>query len=194
MTAQVILMYLWWLSVCIYLALGLASPTKITLLNRDDNGVWFKEFYSASTMLVSSTSDNTDFNLANAYSVLFSSSAAKYKLVVHNNNVSGGEKLMAPNLRGVMAAPNRSEIKAKVLQIEQSSQFADKWYFELEILETNHISGPNFVRLGQKIKAFTVGEIPKLSPQSTLTAQAEFIGDQHGGQLQLTQINVTDLQ
>jgi len=126
----------------------------------------------------------------NAYSVAFGSSASKDRLIVHNDDVIEGEKPMGPEFCGVMAAPNRCEIKAKVLRMEQSTKFPDKWYFELEILETRDLSGPNFARVGQRARGFTFESTSNNSRDSIITAQAEFLGDERGGQFQLTQIDV----
>ncbi len=48
---------------------------------------------------------------------------------------------------GVMAAPNRCSIKAKVLEFKRSPQYKDKWHLSLEILESTAIEGPNFAHL-----------------------------------------------
>ena len=90
----------------------------------------------------------------------------------------------------MMAAPNQSQIKAKVLRIEQHPQFSDKWNLELEILALT--SDTNFVLVGQKIKAFTIATAVDFLPNSIITAQAEFLGDQRGGVLRLTQVQVVN--
>jgi hypothetical protein len=99
---------------------------------------------------------------------------------------------MAMEPPGVPAAPNRSEIKARVLRVEQSSTFPDKWYVDLEILESKSLSGPNFARVGEKAKGFTFGSTFDVSPGSVITAEAEFVGDARGGQFQLSRINVVE--
>lgn len=99
---------------------------------------------------------------------------------------------MAPEFRGVMAAPNRSEVKAKVLQVERSSKFPDKWYLDLEILESKGLSGPNFARVGERVKGFTFGATCDVSPGSIIAVQAEFLGDARGGQFQLSQVDIVN--
>lgn len=99
---------------------------------------------------------------------------------------------MTSESQGVMAAPNQSEIKAKVLQIDQSSQFPDKWYLELEILATKTVSGPNFAQVEHRVKAFTISLNPNLYPGNIITAQAEFVGDARGGVFRLTQVKVVE--
>ena len=94
--------------------------------------------------------------------------------------------------RGAMAAPNQCEIKAKVTKVERSLKFADKWNLDLEILESKDVSGPNFARAGESAKGFTFESISDLSPNSVLTARAEFLGDQGGGQFQLSRIMILD--
>ncbi len=95
---------------------------------------------------------------------------------------------MRPKFEGVIAAPNQSEITAKVLNVEQSSKFADKWYLDLEIFETKDVKGPNFARKGQSVKGFTFESISNISPDSIIIAQAEFVGDERGGQFRLTRV------
>jgi hypothetical protein len=91
---------------------------------------------------------------------------------------------------GVMAAPNQSEIKAKVLATEQSPDFQDKLLLELEILNSKSLNGPNFARVGEKVKGFTFESKSKFSEGAIITAQAEFLGDERGGRFQLTQVGL----
>jgi hypothetical protein len=99
---------------------------------------------------------------------------------------------LTSKFRPVTAAPNRCDIKAKVLGVEQSPKFPDKWHLELEILETKAISGPNFARVGQANRAFTLESTASVSPGSVITAEGEFLGDERGGQFQLTHIHSED--
>ena len=99
---------------------------------------------------------------------------------------------MEPGPPGVPAAPNRSGIKARVLGVEQSSTFPDKWAVDLEILESKSLEGPNFARVGEEAKGFTFGDTIDLSPGSVITAEAEFLGDAGGGEFRLSEINVVD--
>ena len=85
----------------------------------------------------------------------------------------------------VTAAPNQSEIKARILSMERSPHFADKWLLRLEIIAVKAISGGLFAREGQNIQAFTVQLPPDLAINQLITAEAEFLGDAAGGQLQL---------
>lgn len=99
---------------------------------------------------------------------------------------------MVPKFSGVMAAPNQSEIKAKVLAIVQSPDFKDKLLLELEILDSKSISGPNFAHIGEKVKGFTFELKPELLEGRIITAHAEFLGDERGGKFQLTQIRLLE--
>jgi hypothetical protein len=99
---------------------------------------------------------------------------------------------MVPKFNSIMAAPNQSEIKARVLAIEQSPDFKDKLLLELEILDSKSLSGPNFAHIGEKVKGFTFELKPKLQEGRIITARAEFLGDERGGKFQLTQIKLSE--
>jgi len=75
-----------------------------------------------------------------------------------------------------MAAPNQSEIKAKVLAIMQSPDFEDKFLLELEILDSKSLSGPNFAHIGEKVKGFAFELKPELLDGKIIAARAEFFG------------------
>jgi len=98
---------------------------------------------------------------------------------------------MGPN-SGVTAAPNRSEIKAKVMQKEQSETFPDKWHLDLEILESRNLHGGNFARVGERVKGFTFGDLKYIPQESIIRAQAEFLGDARSGQLQLSDVAIIE--
>ena len=95
---------------------------------------------------------------------------------------------------GVPAAPNQSRIKAKVLSVAQSPSFADKWQFDLEILEAEARQGGAFVQAGQRIQGFTIAQTCAVAAGDTITATAEFLGDPRGGQLRLTDVSVVERQ
>lgn len=98
---------------------------------------------------------------------------------------------MKPEAQGVMAAPNRSRIKAKVLRVEQSAKYPDKWHLKLEILESKDVSGPNFARVGQKAEGFTFGSAWEAPPPAIIEADAEYIGGAQGGQFQLSDVRIS---
>ncbi|MDQ1276495.1 MAG: hypothetical protein QG610_2073 [Euryarchaeota archaeon] len=99
---------------------------------------------------------------------------------------------MVPEFSGVMAAPNQSEIKAKVLGKKQSPDFEDKFLLELEILDSKSLSGPNFAHIGENVKGFTFESKPELLAGKIITARAEFFGDERGGKFRLTQIRLLE--
>lgn len=126
----------------------------------------------------------------------FAINATPLNLVRHDVAVEarGGKHCMTSQLQGMMAAPNQSEIKAKVLNIQQSHQFSDKWYLELEILESKNITGGTFAQIGDKVKAFTIASSPHFAANNIITAQAEFVGDTDGGFFKLNNIEVVKSQ
>ena len=92
----------------------------------------------------------------------------------------------------MLAAPNKCQIKAKVLALEPSPRFPDKLCFDLQILEAMPIEGPIFRRAGDTCKGFTLEPFLGLTPGRTIAAQAEYIGDAIQGQLRLEQIVFVD--
>lgn len=93
---------------------------------------------------------------------------------------------------GMLAAPNRARIKARVLGVEQSANFPDKWQLRLEVLESSSVSGPNFARVGQQVEGFTFGPTWDVPPQAVIEADVEYIGDARAGQFQLSNMRVSD--
>lgn len=93
---------------------------------------------------------------------------------------------------GVPAAPNRSDITARVLSLTQSPTFADKWQLELEVINSETRFGGDFAQAGKTISAFTFEEVTDLKEGSVLKAQAEFVGDARGGQFQITRLRVVE--
>lgn len=90
--------------------------------------------------------------------------------------------------RPVPAQPNQSEIKAKVLKVEQSPIFADRWHVEIEVMESRPLVGPNFARVGERVSGFTFAPSAPTEAGDVVSANAEFIGDERGGQFQLSAI------
>ncbi len=97
---------------------------------------------------------------------------------------------MQPQISAMMAAPNSSRIKAKVLGANQSAQFPDKWELELEILDSQSVSGPNFARVGEKVQGFTFRDAWDLPTPVVIEADAEYIGGAQKGLFQLTNLRV----
>jgi len=92
----------------------------------------------------------------------------------------------------VPAAPNQTEIRAIVRNVQQSPDFADRWHLEIEILEATPIHGPQFARVGETAKAFTFGSVSPVQTGDEIIALAEYIGDARGGQFQLSQIRIVN--
>lgn len=90
----------------------------------------------------------------------------------------------------MMAAPNQSEIRARVLKIERSPQFEDKWNLEIEILAFQAIQGGTFAEVGQRVQAFTISEQVPFQQNDIISAKAEYLGSPRGGNFRLTQIQV----
>jgi hypothetical protein len=91
----------------------------------------------------------------------------------------------------VPAAPNQSAITAEVLSVHPSPTFSDKWELDLKLIESRTVSGPNFGRPGERVRAFAFGTTPHLVPGMTINADAEFVGDEHGGTFRLTRLSPT---
>lgn len=93
---------------------------------------------------------------------------------------------------GIMAAPNRSRITAKVLSVDRSPDWSDKWLLEIEIISSEPVEGPNFSTRGQRGFAFAIGDHSAIRPLCTIQADAEYIGDAHGGQWHLENLSVLE--
>lgn len=92
----------------------------------------------------------------------------------------------------VLAAPNRSSITARVLAVEPV-EGQPKWYLGVEVLEAQPIEGGLFVRAGDSVWVFQVGEEPPpLQVGDVFRAEVEYIGGPGGGELQL--IRLGDVQ
>ena len=89
---------------------------------------------------------------------------------------------------GMMIAPNLSKIRARVLRVEQSPKYPDKWELEFEIMESESLSGPNFARAGERVKGFTFRETWDWAEPVMIEAAAEYLGGPAGGQFQLTEL------
>ncbi len=89
----------------------------------------------------------------------------------------------------VPAAPNRCSIRAEVVNIRPDIHFPDKWILDIMVLESRHISGPNFAHPGDRSEAFAFGEMPVASAGDVITAEAEFVGDERGGKFRLSRMS-----
>lgn len=106
--------------------------------------------------------------------------------------VSGSGSMSQPEFGGVPAAPNRCEIKAKILSKQQDGQFPDKYLYEIEITATKDKEGPNFARVGQVANAFSFEASDQVSVGSSISAEAEYVGGPNQGPFLLTQIKTAE--
>lgn len=90
----------------------------------------------------------------------------------------------------MQVAPNQSQVQARVLAVEQSPQFRDRWNLTVEILQVEPVRGGTFIETGQIIKAFTISESVLCHPDDVIAANAEYLGGPSGGWLQLMQISL----
>ena len=93
---------------------------------------------------------------------------------------------------GVMAAPNRVGIVAKVISCRAAEGIPGKWLLEVEFERSESLQGPNFAREGERASAFAFvdagsAEVLKglADKQGRVSAEAEFIGGPDGGTFQL---------
>ncbi|MFB9733274.1 hypothetical protein [Ornithinimicrobium kibberense] len=97
---------------------------------------------------------------------------------------AGEEEVVDVN---VMAAPNRSRIRARVDAVEPVED-QPKCYFTVDVLEARAESGGLFVRQGDSARMFVVGDEPGLRAGDVFEAEVEYLGGPQGGQLQLHEV------
>jgi hypothetical protein len=100
------------------------------------------------------------------------------------------ESAMSQPPSGIMAAPNRAQIEAAVLDVRAAPDIPGKHLLELEIRTSRSIAGPNFARPGSRAKAFTFEAVSGLQSQVIVRAEAEYIGDARTGSFQLHNVEV----
>lgn len=88
---------------------------------------------------------------------------------------------------GVMAAPNRSVITARVEDLERVPG-QPKWYFAVTVIAAESIEGGLFVRAGDPARVFVVADDPGLAPGEEFRAEVEYVGGPGGGELQLLRL------
>jgi hypothetical protein len=88
----------------------------------------------------------------------------------------------------IPAAPNRVRITADVVGVERSADFPRKWMLRLALRSVQPLLGGVFVRSGQEVDAFTIGDAPGIATGSVIRAEAEYLGDAWRGVLQLHQV------
>jgi hypothetical protein len=106
------------------------------------------------------------------------------------NKTDNLPQAITTEVQNMMVAPNQSKIRARVLRINQSPQFKDKWNLEIEILTIEPIQGGTFAEAGQTVQVFTISEKLLFKQNDVISAEAEYLGDFTGGTFQLTQVKV----
>ncbi|GAB4365161.1 MAG: hypothetical protein Kow00121_01500 [Elainellaceae cyanobacterium] len=95
-------------------------------------------------------------------------------------------------VQNMLVAPNQNRILGKVLRIERSPQFTDRWNLKIEILSIQPIHGGIFAEAGQIVDAFTITEQLLFKKDNVISADAEYVGNPNGGWFQLTRITVEE--
>ncbi len=101
---------------------------------------------------------------------------------------------MTTEHKGVMAAPNRCEIKLRIVSVTHPDQFPDKQELVFELLAAQPIEGPDFAtqRIGQSVKGFTFDTPVTLAEGVLVTAEAEYLGGARQGSFQLSKLKTTE--
>lgn len=106
------------------------------------------------------------------------------------SHINNRPQMMKTGVQNMMAAPNQSKIRGRVLKIDRSPQFSDKWNLEVEVLMIQPIQGGTFAEVGQTVQAFTICEQTPFKQNDVISATAEYLGDPRRGTFRLTQIQV----
>ena len=99
-----------------------------------------------------------------------------------------------PGPGGVSAAPNHCLVEARIVSRKQDPRWEDKIHLKLELLGTEDIEGPNFARalIGNEVLAYGFDLGAEFSPEASIQAEAEFHGDERGGEFQLSDLRLLD--
>lgn len=102
---------------------------------------------------------------------------------------------MTTDHKGVMAAPNRCEMKLRVVSVTCPARFPDKQELVFELLAAQSVEGPDFVtqRIGQSVKGFTFDTSVTLADGVLIIAEAEYLGGPRQGSFQLFKLRTTKL-
>ncbi|OEY66743.1 hypothetical protein [Marinobacter sp. X15-166B] len=100
---------------------------------------------------------------------------------------------MSPRHPGVSAAPNRCEIKLRVVSVTCSERFPDKQELVFELLAARPIEGPDFAtqRIGQSVNGFTFDTSVTLTAGVLANAEAEYLGGARQGSFQLSNLKAS---
>ncbi len=85
----------------------------------------------------------------------------------------------------MLAAPNRSRIRAVVEHAAQSSASPRKWDLQLRLVSVEVLSGGTFVHEGEVVDGFAFDLADSPTPGAVLVAEAEYLGGPRAGVLHL---------
>jgi len=85
----------------------------------------------------------------------------------------------------MLAAPNRSRIRAVVQHAAKSEDSPAKWALRLHLESVEVLFGGTFVHEGEVVDGFAFDLPEPLAQGAVLVAEAEYIGGPRGGTLQL---------
>jgi hypothetical protein len=88
----------------------------------------------------------------------------------------------------IVAAPNRSHIVAKVLRVQRSPVWRDRWQLELELSASRPLEGPHIPLVGRTLEANLVTPLDPPPVGATIEATAEYVGGADRGVLNLTDV------
>lgn len=99
---------------------------------------------------------------------------------------------MTTDHRGVLAAPNRCELKLRIVSVNCPDRFPDKQELVFEVLAAQPIEGPDFAtqRVGQSVTGFTFDTSVTLVYGVLVSAEAEYLGGARQGSFQLSKLKV----
>jgi hypothetical protein len=85
----------------------------------------------------------------------------------------------------MLAAPNRSRIRAVVQHAEKLPDSPAKWALRLRLESVEVLYGGAFIHEGEDVEGFAFDLPEPLALGAVLVAEAEYIGGARGGTLQL---------
>ncbi|QTF90928.1 hypothetical protein [Halomonas sp. BM-2019] len=95
---------------------------------------------------------------------------------------------------GVMAPPNRCDIKGRLVSVKPSDHFPNKQELTFELLDSHSREGPDLAhgRIGTTVEGFTFDTTADLHRDLLFLAEAEYIGGPRQGLFQLSHLRPTN--
>lgn len=87
----------------------------------------------------------------------------------------------------MLAEPNKTKCKVRVLGVENSQAFSDKILLKVKVLPYEDQKDSRFIKPGELMNAYTFEQI-NISIDKVLLADAEYIGGPGGGTIYLTNL------